>query len=483
MTNPITPKDAVRELWYRGVLSWKLHTVQRQMLASLLSQNKEITLMACSRRLGKTYLLALLASEQCLKQANSIVKYVCPKKNMVKTILQPIMKEIFKDCPAELRPEFKYNDYIYVFPNGSQIQMAGTDNGHHENIRGGRSELWIVDEAGFCDELTYVVNTILAPTADTTGGRGIIASTPSKTADHEFVTDFYYPFQEKGELIKYTIFDNPLITKDKLKSIIDRYPLKEKDPEFLREYCCEIIRNGELSIVPEFTEELEQKIVKEWAKPPFYDAYVSMDIGGRDLTAVLFAYYDFRSGVTVIEDELVMGGTDFRIDKFAELINKKEQGLWTHPMSGEFRPPYLRVADNNNLILLSDLTYKYNINFIPTRKDNKDAALNTMRVKLAEEKIIIHPRCKILIHQLTNGSWNKNKKDFSRSSQNGHWDCIPALMYLIRNIQETKNPYPAGYGVMGFSDQFTPEKSTKASKSEQSWIDLFKTRKSLGPNS
>lgn len=494
-TSPISKKEAIRELWHRGKLTYKLHEVQKRMLTSYIAQNREITVIACSRRLGKSFLLCLLASEICLQKPNSIVKYVCPRKNMVKTILDPIMKEIFKDCPPELKYEFKTNDYMYVFPNGSQIQMAGTDNGHHENLRGGKSDLWIVDEAGFCDELKYVVNTILAPTADTTGGRGIIASTPSPSSDHDFITEFLRPAEMDGALIKYTIYDSPLLSKAKIQAIIDRYPLKEKDPEFRREYLCEVLNNTDMAIVPEFTEELEQKIVKEVQTPPFYDAYVAMDIGGKDLTVVLFAYYDFKNGRTVIQDELVFGqkGTsrsgsedsgfivwpEFRIDTFAELVHKKEQELWTNKISGEFRPPYLRISDNNNIIFLNDLSYKYNLGFVPTRKENKDAALNTMRVQLAEEKIIIHPRCKTLIYHLKHGSWAKNKKDFSRSSANGHWDAIPALMYLIRNINTTKNPYPPGYGFTGYQDYFEPNKGTNFTPKQQAWVDLFKTRKSI----
>lgn len=486
MTNGLTAKDALRELWSRGNLQWKLHAVQKQMLASYIKQNNEITVIASSRRLGKSFFLCTLAAEQCIKVPNSIIKYLCPRKGMVKTILQPIMREIFKDCPKEMQPEFKYNDYMYVFPNGSQIQMAGTDNGHHESLRGGAAHLWIVDEAGSCDQLTYVVNTILAPTTDTTGGRGIIASTPGVSPDHEFNSEFYKPAEFKGELIKYTIYDSPLISKAKLQSIINRYPLKEKDPEFRREYLVEVVGGGELSIVPEFTEQLEARIVKEVERPPFYDAYVSMDIGGADLTVLLFAYHDFRNNRTVIEDELVFHKKSdkfiekFRIDGLAAAITKMEQNLWTNPLSGEFKPPYLRIADNNNIILLNDLTYQYNIQFIPTRKDNREAALNTMRVKLAEERIIIHPRCKTLIFHLRNGMWSKNKKDFSRTSLHGHWDAVPTLMYLIRNIQETKNPYPAGYGFIGGSESFKPESKKDYTKAQQAWIDIFRTRKSIG---
>lgn len=471
-------KEAIKELWYRGILSYKLHPIQQKMLNSYMSLNNEITVIAAGRRSGKSFLLCVLAIETCLKNPNSIVKYVCPRKNMVKTILQPAMNSILSDCPPELKPEFKYNAYVYEFPNGSQIQMSGTDNGHHENIRGGSSNLWIVDEAGFCDELDYVVKTILAPTADTTGGRGIISSTPSKDTEHEFIKKYMEPAEEKGELIKYTVYDNPLLSKAKLEEIINRYSLKEKDPEFRREYLCEVVRSDEMHVVPEFTKELEQEIVKEWKRPAFFDSYVSMDLGGKDMTVLLFSYYDFRNGVIVIEDELAVPGQEVRLDKIAKDIKNKEIDLFTNVMSGEFKAPYLRISDNNNLILLNDLNTKHNIMFIPTRKDNKEAALNTMRIKLAEKKIIIHPRCVTLIKHLRSTYWKKNRKDYERLADGSHGDALDCLCYLVRNVQEYRNPFPPGYGVSNSQELFHP-KTQNLTKSEQNWVDLFKTRKSI----
>lgn len=472
------PKELVRELWSRGRLQWKLHPVQEKMLASYLSQNQKITTISCARRLGKSYLLCLLASEKCIQMPNAIVKYLCPTKKQVKTVVQPIMDEIFKDCPPEMKPEFKYNDYMYVFPNGSQIQLAGTDGGHHESLRGGKSDLWIVDEAGFCDELKYVVRSILAPTALTTGGRGILASTPSKNMDHDFIEYFLKPADFKGELIKYTIFDNPLITEQTLREVIQDFPLGEKDPEFRREYLCEVINGGDLSIIPEFTREIQAEIVKETIRPPFYDAYVSMDIGFKDLTVVLFGYYDFKNAVIVIEDEISQDGKKLLMDGFSQAIRSKEEALWTNKLSGEFKPPYMRVADNNNLIMLNQLTYNHGLTFIPTAKDNKEAALNTVRMKIAAKQIIIHPRCKTLIYHLSNGNWNKTRKDFARSPDAGHYDAIDSLIYFVRNVQEKKNPYPAGYGVSQ-ENYYTPAGQKDYTKNQQAWIDIFKTRSSL----
>jgi hypothetical protein len=469
-------KEAIRALWHRGVLEWKLHDAQKKMLKAYIAHNDPITVFACSRRFGKTYLLCVLAIETCLKKPNAIVKFVCPKKNQVKTNIQPLMTDIFRDCPNELKPEFKTNEYVYQFPNGSQIHLAGTDNGHHENLRGSRSDLWIVDEAGFCDELKYVVNTILAPTTDTTGGRGIIASTPSKEGDHEFIMDFYRPYDEENKLIKYTIYDNPLLSKAKIQEIIQRYARKEKDPEFRREYLVEIVNASDLSVVPEFTEEVEAKIVKVVPKPPYYDAYVAMDIGGKDMTAIIFGYYDFRNARLVIEDEIVFNKqTDNAIessrnDLIAKAIKDKEESLW------RLKPPYLRIADNNNVILLNDLNYQYGLTFFPTRKDQREAAINNMRVWISSERVIIHPKCTTLIAHLKHAMWAPNRKDFARSKVHAHYDALPALMYLIRNIVESKNPYPKH---MLPSDFHQPHVENKHTPVENAWLDIFKRRTSL----
>jgi hypothetical protein len=478
----LTAKDAVRELWYRGSIQYKLHAVQKKMLASYVNQNERVTIICCSRRLGKSFLLTVLAVEQCLKYPNSIVKYVCPQKKMVKTIIEPIMRDIFKDCPAELKPEFKSNDYIYTFPNGSQIHLAGTDGGHHESLRGSRSDLWIIDEAGFCDDLKYLITSILAPTALTTGGKGILASTPSKMSDHEFITEYMEPAQEDGKLILYTLYDNPMLTERDINDAIAMFPLGKLDPDFQREYLCKIVNSSERRVFSEFTEEAEKKLVKDHPRPPFFDAYASMDIGGTDQTGLLFAYYDFKNAAVVIEDELVFSKetngklNEFRIDSFVEQVRKKEQSLWTSPLTGEFKPPYLRVADNNNKIFLSDLTFRYNLHFNPTRKDNREAAINSIRVRIAEGTLIINPRCTALIAQLKFGRWAKNRKEFARSKEHGHFDLLAALIYLVRNIQETKNPYPSGYG-LNREGYFLSPQDKQRTKSEQTWSDLFKIRK------
>ena len=251
--------------------------------------------MMISRQLGKSFVLAVIATEICLRQENAVVKYVIPKKNTIKNILTKNMKIILKDCPPDIMPEWKDNEKIWRFPNGSEIQAAGTDNQSYDTIRGGTCHGWMVDEAGFCSDLEEVIYNVLIPTTTMTGGRGIISSTPDpKDPEHDFVRIFVEMALEQGKLHKYTLYDNPRLTPDEIARIENRYPGGKNNPKFRAEYMCEIIRDQDSMVLPEFDTDAENDIVvKEINRPAYYDTYVAMDIGGKDFTAVIFGFYDF----------------------------------------------------------------------------------------------------------------------------------------------------------------------------------------------
>lgn len=479
ISSELSQKQARKILWNKGILKWKLHDLQKKIYDQYYSNNDYITTLLISRQTGKSYLMCVLAIEACLRLPNSIVKYACPKQKMVKTILKPIMRQILEDCPEDLMPEYKENDKLYVFPNGSEIQMAGTDNQNYDNIRGGKSNLWIVDEAGFCNDLDKVVYSVLSPTTLTTNGRGILASTPDPDApEHPFIKEFVEPAKSKGSLFLYTLFDNPMLDEAKKQDIINQYPGGIKNPKFRAEYLCETLRSYENTVVPEFDDATEKIIVTDqYKRPPYYDTYLSMDIGGKDFTVVLFAYYDFIKNTVVVERELVIT-TRQNSEKIKEGIQKISDELW-----GE-KPIYLKFADNNNIILLNDLSLK-GMTFIPTQKTNKEASINDLRIKVMNHQLIIHPSCKTLIYHLKYASWAKKTdratssggyKAFSRSADGGHFDALDALIYLIRNVIYGKNPYPAGYNLPNKSDTYyrNPEKTT-----HQIVADMFKVRRSI----
>lgn len=470
--------EAKNELWRRGRLDWKCHPIQKEMYKLFYDSPKHSTLVwLLARQSGKSYLLAILGLEQALREGNSIIKMVTDTKLHLKSIFEKIFEELLVDCPPDVKPDFKEKTYTYYFSNGSQIQLAGTDNKHYEKLRGQKAHLVLIDEAGFCSDLDDVINSVLFPTTTHTGGKIICASTPPEQLDHDFFK-FIEEAELGGYLTKKTIYDNPLLTDSDVQRIIKKMGglLSER---FRREYLCEVIKDPNMSVIPEFDDDLEKQIVKVWPKPPFFDCYEGMDLGGKDLTVVLFGYYDFRADKIIIQDELVMNfqSREETIAKLVEKIQAKEKDNWTDPFTFEVKKPFFRVSDIDYMVIREILKYSYNqMVFQPADKDKNATMINDLRHLLSSNKIIIDPKCKTLIRHLKHVRWDSktNKHRFARSPDNGHYDAVDALKYLVRHISYTRNPYPSNYD-MKMRDAYNWVKSPDAPLVQQmSQVDLFK---------
>lgn len=480
----ISRTEAIHELWRRGELQFKLDSNQKDLYKLFHGSSHIIQTWLLARRSGKTHTLLVLAFEALLRKPRTIVKFVAPTRLQVTTIIRPLIQKITEDCPKDLIPEFKTQDFIYYFSNGSELQLAGSENKNAEKLRGGECDIAIIDETQDVSDLDNIVQSILLPTTLTTKGKILIAGTPPKETDHLFIK-YIEDCEIKGSLIKRTVYDNPRISKEDLEQqILSQYPLREKSEEFRREFLCEIIKDQSISVIPEFTEDLKKHIIREWPTPPYFDSYVSMDLGGVDLTAVLFGYYDFRAAKLIIEDELIadFSKKDMNIERLTQLIKEKEESLWTNKITNEFKKPYMRVSDINPIVMQEIAVKSFGqVYFSTTKKDDKDASINSMRALLGGHKIIIHPRCINLIRHLDNVKWasHKNKQTFGRSPDNGHYDCVDALIYLCRNVIFSKNPYPAHYD-LGKGDIFIPNPDLynmqKRSKAMATFHKIFGTK-------
>lgn len=449
-TANFTKKQLQDELWRRGVLVNYCHSVQREMYNTFYSSDKNSTLVwLLARQSGKSYLLAILALEQALRQKNSIIKVVTDTKLHMNSIFIPIMNELLEKCPEDVKPQYSKKDYTYIFSNGSQIQLAGSDGKNYEKLRGQKSALCLVDESGFCNDLSEMVKSVLIPTTTHTGGRVVLASTPPPDYDHDFIK-FIEDAELKGLLSKKTIYDNPLLTKEAVTRIENEMGGVHSE-QFRREYLCELIKDSNRAVIPEANAELMAKIVKEVPRPIFYDAYVSMDLGFNDLTVVLFGYFDFKNDQLVIEDEIVMEGKekDFSIKNLGDAILHKETALWFNVMTNEQKIPYKRVSDINHIVTNEiRVNTNYQVNFTNADKYDNNAAINNMRAMLGGEKIIISPKCTTLVRHLLNVKWKGSQKlEFARSPDDGHYDAVDALKYMCRAIANPRNPYPPGYNL------------------------------------
>lgn len=444
----IDPKIVRETLWRRGNLSWLLDINQKELYELYYNTKHRVQTWLLARRSGKSYALCVLAIETCLRKNGAIVKFLAPTRVQVNLIIRPLMRKILETCPDDLKPDYRAKDNIFYFPNGSEIQLSGTDGGSAERLRGGDSDLAIVDEAGSCSDLAYCIRDILLPTTLITKGKILLASTPPEDVEHDFIR-YIEEADARGSLVVKTIEDNPRIDKKEKEDLILELGGMNSDAT-QRELFCKIIKSSTRTVVPEFNEEKEKELIKEWEKPPFYDSYVSMDLGYKDWTVVLFAYYDFKNDRMVIEDELITYGQEMHLHTLGWDIKKVEERLFTDPMTGEFIKPKKRVADHN-LVAINEIlkATNYQVRFEPAKKDDKHAAINFLRLMVQNNKIIINPKCKVMIRHLKNAKWASTtaKDTFSRCPEGSHYDAVDALAYLLRAVDFKHNPYPKGYGL------------------------------------
>jgi hypothetical protein len=492
MTKTPTKKqilEARHSLWREGDLNWKLEPPQKELYDSfqrLKEKQEKVVVWLSSRRYGKSFSLLVIAFEQAIKKPGSLIKYAAPLQDQVREILDEIIPNMLEDCPEDMKPVFKERRNSWYFPNGSKIQMVGVANKRYVKLRGGSCDLAICDEAGFIDDLKIVVNTVLLPTTTTTNGKILLATTPPDDADHDFssfeeraatdnnlviktIDDYFKAFKKAGK-------EPTRITKDEMDRIVRQYGGKD-DPQYLREYMCERVSDTSLLIIPEFDLYTAKRIITEWKRPAFFDAYTSMDVGGRDLTGILFAYYDFLQNKVIIEDEGVIDKKENRTDVISALITDKEAELWFDKKYQLHQEPFKRISDTNNVILLNDLNHLHGVKFAATRKDNSDAARNEVRIKVRNEEILINPRCVNLIAHLKYGKWNRARTSYARSEKYGHYDLIDALVYLIRNINYNRNPYPQGYDVNMSNNVFTSRRSKDSNEFKDFVKTMFQVRK------
>lgn len=415
----------------------KLKPVQKEMFELFLSYNGgRKYVIHCSRRLGKTFLLCVLAIIFALNKPNAQIRYASVTQKSVRKMIHPIMKQLNSFLSQDLRGKWNNQEGAYLFKNGSAIHVAGVNNGHEDDLRGQASSLCLVDESGYVDNLEYLVDSVLIPQLITTKGKLIMASSSPLSPAHQFAT-YIHEAKENGFYSSFDITQggyNEETVEEFLKEAGGRNSTTAK-----REYFNELIVDKEMSIVPEWNDSYIQESTKdEFYK--FYHKYESMDIGVRDKTAILFGYYDFKQAKLYIEDEFTLSGPDTTTKNINSGINEVEKRI-------KYKEIYRRVADNNNLLLLNDLSVDFDKHFSPTSKDSLAAMVNELRLWVQSGRIIVSQKCEQLLGCLKYGVYQDNKrKEFGRSKNYGHYDALASLIYLVRNIDQSTNPIPQDYG-------------------------------------
>lgn len=452
-------KEAQQTLWASGLIAhWYLYDYQLDVYEFIRKTRNPF--FEATRRFGKTTTLLVKLSEDAQQKENLAIVWAEPWKEQARNIVVPEMQKIASLAHESIKPKFYRTDSFFEFPKtGSRIYLVGACEDRCEGVRGRTANTIVCDELGSFVDADYIINEVLRPLLLTTGGELIEMGTPPGELDHIW-------YERKAQAISENRFIQRTIDS------VDAIPESEKaryieemggrnSVAVRRELYCEPVADLEALVIPEFKENIH--VVDDTTPPPFYDAYVGVDLGFNDNSAILFGHFDFMTGSLVIENEWVANGKNSK--ELSEAAVSIERELW-----GEAKP-YLRVSDND-LQQLYDLSNVFGYYCVPTRKDDKIAAITGLRLRFGSNKIRINRRCKNLIYQLKVGIWNDRKTDYKRGEKTGHLDAIDALVYLNRNVNTTKNPYPQNVGISQFTHHIPEDKPFKKEEN-QSIINVF----------
>jgi hypothetical protein len=439
----LNPDDIRAYYWSKGKLDYLLRPHQDRIEKAFLESKERVFVQEVGRQVGKTFWNSKKAVEVCLNIPHARVKYASAFQNSVEEYVMPNLRLVLNDCPPHLRPKPSKTERKYEFKNGSELKLIGLDK-QPDAGRGPYCDLYIIDEAGFVRTLGTILDDVIRPMFNTRPwGRIILSSSSPKTPGHPFIAyaeKFKDP--EHYSYIMMTIDDNLDLTRERIEEIKKEY---DSQNSMRRELYCERIIDESLAIVPEWKEEYCKETRPDEFRQ-FYYNYTFMDLGVKnDYTAGLLAYYDFQRAKLVIEDEFGMKGPDMTTLKLANLIKQKEKERFSFP---PFMIPkvFRRVADNDNLLLVQDLSAMYKLSTQATDKSALVSMVNKVRIWMGRGLIEIHPRCRNLLGCLRTGIWDEQRKKFDHSPVFGHFDWLSALIYGVRNTDTVTNPIPNTYG-------------------------------------
>lgn len=462
---PIDEQKAV--LWRAGDLSWKLHDNQlgvhrfyrrwcNQAPANDNGDGKyhRVFVFEGGRRYGKTFWSLLLSIEDSIQRPGSVRTFATAYQKDVADILLPLLEEIARDAPADVRPEYRGSSEgesagIY-FPRtgpakGSRIKLFGLDM-HPHSLRGRASDGVIISEAGFCKKLRRAIVSVLTPQMQ---GRPHARILLESSAPEDPATDFDEHFvpdaKLRGAYVSRTIDDNPMLTHEEREEFI-REAGGRGSPDCDREYFNKRVRPATRVVVPEFDEALH---VQRVPMPDFADCYVALDPGFRDLFAILWAYWDFDNARLVIQRDWAERNAS--ATTIAAVIKQGEAELWSGVQRWNGKElkenPRLRVSDTDPR-MLADLYREHGLRVSPVLKTTgaktelKEAAVHSVRGAIGRGQVIIDPSCTKLIAHLNAARWNELRTDYERSEVFGHFDLLDALVYMWRSIDRNRNAQP-----------------------------------------
>ncbi len=457
-------------LWEIGDLSWALHAKQLEdeaFIEAAKARGARRIVLLCGRRYGKTRLLVVRAFQLALRNPGIRIPYAAKTWESALAYVFPEARFLIGNAPKHQKPQLVGGEIR--FHNGSTIVISGSHTiPNADNLRGPAAGECIVDESGFNDVLTYLVDSVLQPQLLTTRGILIMASSAPLSPSHAFAKQVIKAKARKT-LIKRRTRDAPHIAPEELDALaaeIGGWGSTAAE----RELECEIVTDESRAVVPEWRHH-RQACTGTTPAQEHRHFYLSADLGYRHLTVVLIGWVDWY-GVDVLLEQAggsqVVSRTGPRLIVVGERVLQRPTSFDVQAAAAELEAEHhalgkvrARVADASP-ITVADLRRLHgklrsgepetSVWRLP-RKDDLEGATNQVRLLVKRHQILIAPECEQLLADVNDGVWKDATRsefeeveaDEATGEPGHHYDALAALVYLCRTADFTLCPEPAAW--------------------------------------
>lgn len=419
-----------------------------------------------ARQVGVTTFFALIYFDDCVWHNNMTCYIQSHEQDSIKKIFRYV-KVAYDNMPEELRPSLDRgggSQYEYYFPEINSRIYVGLENRSNTIHRLHISEVAFQPQSRITATLGSLPPGVMYSRETTPNGINWYFEdyfSNDKSAKHKIFFSWFnhdkyvlpntideYDTKELKYMERVKNKTGISLTREQMsfrrQKVSDLLSEQAFDQEFPSdEETCFLVANPERLVLPEVQE--STTLIREIDRPKYFKSYVFIDLGLKDSTAILLAYYNFDEAVLVIEDELIVSYWTTR-QKVEEARKLEAHYKYEDPR---------RISDNDAQQLYDlNKDYGYKVYAVTKRSKQKgvnykESILNQLRIAIAENRIAINPRCKNLIFQITYGMWNEHRTDFERSYDiknlgivMGHLDGLMALAYGWDNVDFNENPYP-----------------------------------------
>lgn len=404
-----------------------------------LQSKEKVTLLLCSRGTGKSFGLAFYCIARLLDDAN-VGMLVCPIYSMLRDTTSYLLKHLEKlgiEYTINKKPHWcnsTLSDHkgVLSINNGTSTHkylfLQSSDEPDH--LRGKSIDFCCLDEGAIMDEsvIDVVIPSLRSNPLGADYNYRILIGTTSTTVNNWIYKRYIAPgnvsnFREIRALAQENFFE---YNEEKLESIKSQMT----DMMYRREMLCEWISLSSNSVFYAFDQTRHLKQLKD--TPGKF--YMSADMNVDGLTSIV-AYVDGKS--IHIDDEVVIkenGNAQKMASEFHKKYSHKVNKALYLTGDRNLKTRNAAASSTYHQQLISELRrlgWQITDRTLNANPSVWDAAENCNR-KFELNELSVDPKCKVLIDDLTRGTWKENLNDkFEINKALCRSDASDCLRYLV----------------------------------------------------